>query len=476
MWSLVRARSLVREPLWLAGAIAAAGALAVVFGIVPPSWIAAMPFLGKIWHVDNCFSVAALALAFVLAAFGLRDCLDRRNEPSWRGDFVMFCAGIGALFALYFGFTHAAHRSGISLLAVGQTVAKSPFFIGYATALASAVIVLPLLWRRNAQAGLGIGGWLAAGIALSLLHFRHAYYAETKFDAYVMSPQPRPDLHAKSAALESIRRAMGDSHAPARVVGFGGNLPQDFNAVYGLESPFISDAVGNRWQRELADAAGIPRVWEWRAVVFSAHIPELLPALDMLGVRFYVDAPLAGAPAIPGLVSLGRADLSVHESRTVWPRAFFTDRVARYAQPRDLMELVNHAHSVPLAALERGMPLPAALESDAEKLTGRAVVAATNYRMTPNTTSFRVNASAPGIVVLGEAFEQGNYAVTVNGAKAEPLRVNHAFLGVLVNSAGPCEIVFTYRPRVWNLALTLGAIGLALAACTIIFALRRRRN
>ena len=474
LWSLVRARSLVREPLWLASAIAATGALALAFGIVPPSWIAAMPFLGKIWHVDNCFSVAAIVLTFVLAAFGLRECLDRRSEPSWHGDWVLFGIGVGALFAFYFGFTHAAHRSGLSLLAVGTTVAKSPFFIGYATALAASVLLLPLLWRRSARAGLGTGGWLAMGVALSLIHFRHAYYAETKFDAYVMSPQPRPDIHAKSQALESIHRSIAESHAPARVLGFGGNFSVDFNAVYGLESPFCSDAVSNRWQWELADAAGIQRVWEWRALVIRPQLPALLPALDMLGVRFYLGTPIANAPAIPGLVSLGRADLSVHESRTVWPRAFFTDRIARYAQPRDLMELVYHANSVPLAAVERSAPLPGALESDADKFAGRAVVAATDYRLTPNTTSFRVNASAPGIVVLGEAFEKGNYEVTVNGEKAEPLRVNHAFLGVLVNSAGPCEVVCTYRPRLWRLSLCMAAIGLVLAGGAGNWAMRRR--
>ena len=247
LWSLVRARSLAREPLWLACVIAAACALAFAFGVVPPSWIAAMPFLGKIWHVDNCFSVAAIVLTFVLAAFGLRDCLDRRNDPAWRGDFVMFCIAVGALYASYFGFTHAAHRSGLSLLAVGNTVAKSPFFIGYATALAAAVIALPLLWRRSAQTGLGTGGWLAVAAALFAIHFRHAYYAEVKFDAYVMSPQERPDFHAKSAAIEKIRGMIATSHAPSRIVGTYMNLTPSFNAVYGLESPFSCDAVSNRW-------------------------------------------------------------------------------------------------------------------------------------------------------------------------------------------------------------------------------------
>lgn len=473
LWSLVRARSLAREPLWLACAIVSACALAVVFGVVPPSWIAAMPFLGKIWHVDNCFSVVAIMLSFVLAAFGLRECLDRRGDPSWRGDCVMFCIGVGALFALYFGFTHAAHRSGVTLLAVGNTVAKSPFFIGYATALAAAVIALPLLWQRSAR-GLGVGGWLAMAAAFSAIHFRHAYYAETKFDAYVMSPQPRPDFHAKSAAIEKIRGLIAASKSPARVVGTMMDLSPDFNAVYGLESPFSCDAVSNRWQWELADAAGFQRVWFWRVIIPEQQIPALLPGLDMFGVRFVVGPPIVNAPEIPGLVSLGRADMAIHESRTAWPRAFFTDRIASYTEPGELMDLVRGSRGIPLAAVQPGTKIPAALQSDAAALAQRTVVPATDYRLTPNTTAFRVNATAAGAVVLGEAFEQGNYVVTVDGAKAEPFRVNHAFLGVPVKSPGPHEIVFTYRPRLWRLSLWIAAAGLVLALLAIVLGRRPR--
>jgi hypothetical protein len=475
LWSLVRARSLAGEPLWLASALVAAGALMVVFGIVPPPWIAAMPFLGKIWHVDNCFSVAAIVLTFVLAAFGLRECLDRRAEPSWRGDWVMFSIGIGVLYALFFGFTHAAHWSGLTFIQVGSTIAKTPFFLGYAAALAVSVLMLPLLWRRNARIGLGTGGWLAMCVVLSLLHFRHAYYEETKFDTQVRSPQPRPDFHAKSVAIEAVRRSIAASHNPARVAGFTMNLSPDFNAVYGLESPFGSDALGNRWLWELTDAAGFQRVWGWRVFLSRPQFPALLPALDLMGVRYYFSTPVADAPEVPGLVSPGCADLLIHESRTAWPRAFFTDRVTRYAKPGDFMDIVRRANSVPLAAVEQGAQLPPALESDAGTFVQRAFVPATDYRLTPNTTAFRVKATAPGVVVLGETFEPGNYIVTVNGAKAEPFRVNHAFLGVLVNSAGPCEIVFTYRPRTWQISLCIAAFGLMLAGAGSVWALRRAR-
>ncbi len=470
LWSLVRARVLVREPLWLASALAAAGAVSVAFGVVPPSWIAAMPFFGKIWHVDNCFSLAVVMLTFVLAAFGLRDCLDRRGDPGWRADWVMFAIGLGALFALYFGFTHAAHREGSPPLAIGRSISKSPFFIAYASALAAAVLALPLLWRRNASNGLGVGGWLLAAAAFSTLHFRHAYYGETKFDSYVRSPQPRPDFHAKSPALEKIRASLAASKSPARVIGTMGNFSPDFNAIYGLETPFSCDAVSNRWLWELADAAGFERVWGWRILLTEPEIPALLPVLDMLGVRFLVSHPAAGSRQIPGLESRGSADLAVHESRTHWPRAFFTDCVADYSQPGELIDLVRKSAGIPFAAVQPGAKAAVALKRDAEHFSKRTITPATDYRLTANTTTFSVNTGPAGMVVLGEAFEQGNYSVTVDGAKAEPLRVNHAFLGVLVNSPGKHEIKFTYRPRLWTLSLCTAGAGILLLLSTVIAA------
>ena len=168
-------------------------------------------------------------------------------------------------------------------------------------------------------------------------------------------------------------------------------------------------------------------------------------------------------------------DMLLHENPSAWPRAFFTDRIATYAEPGELMEFVRSKRGLPLAAVQPGTPVPVALKSDAASLAQRTVVPATDYRLTANTTSFRVNATAPGAVVLGEAFEQGNYVVTVDGKKSEPFRVNHAFLGVLVNSAGPHEIVFTYRPRLWRLSLCTAAAGIFLATLTIIVSRRARK-
>lgn len=470
LWSLVRWRTLLKEPAWLACLLAAVPALAIVFGVVPPAWIAAIPFIGKIWHVDNCFSLPVIVLTFVLAAFGLRECLDRRRDPGWRFDWVVFAVLLGGSYAIYFGFRHTAPRTGLLFTAAGGAVSMSTFFFAYCAGLAGSVLLLPWLWRRLTFGRLGVAGWVVMLLAFGALHFRHSMFAGTKFDAYVMNPQPRPDFHALSPAVEAIRRRIEGSHEPARVLGLSGNLAPDFNAVYGLETPFGCDAVLNRWQWELADAAGFMRLWGWRIVVMKQHFPALQPMLDFFNVRYIVTMPTDDKRPIPGLTPIGERDMVVHESRTTWPRAFFTDRIARYSGASEMVKLVNASEAKPLAAFENTEPTPPSLAGIGDELTTRTVVSATQYALTPNTTAFHITAPARGVVVLGEAFETGNYRVTVNGASAEPLRMNHGFLGVAVPAAGEYEVRFTYRPHLWSLALGIASAGIFLLVLTALLA------
>ena len=97
-------------------------------------------------------------------------------------------------------------------------------------------------------------------------------------------------------------------------------------------------------------------------------------------------------------------------------------------------------------------------------LPGRQVVAATGYRLTGNTTAFALDAPSAGVAVLTEAYEEGNFRVTVNGAPAPYFRVNHAFCGVPIPQAGHFLVRFEYWPRRLTLALWLSAAGLALLA------------
>ena len=104
----------------------------------------------------------------------------------------------------------------------------------------------------------------------------------------------------------------------------------------------------------------------------------------------------------------------------------------------------------------------------------RKIVPAGGYRLTGNTTTFTINAPARGLAVLTEAFEEGNFRVTVNGAPAPYFRVNHAFCGVPIPEAGHFIVRFEYWPRRLTLALWLSAAGFTLLAAGAAWLLASR--
>ena len=100
----------------------------------------------------------------------------------------------------------------------------------------------------------------------------------------------------------------------------------------------------------------------------------------------------------------------------------------------------------------------------------RVVVPARNYALTPNTTSFDVRATGPGVIVLGETWWPGDFRAEVNGEKAPIVRVNHAFKGVVVAGAGDYRVTFRYVPKNWPRNLALCALGAVLLAGSLFLA------
>ena len=101
---------------------------------------------------------------------------------------------------------------------------------------------------------------------------------------------------------------------------------------------------------------------------------------------------------------------------------------------------------------------------------------AAKYRLTSNTTGFTVDAPNPGVIVLGETYEAGNWRVTLDGKPVEYFRVNHAFLGVRVEVPGMHTLRFVYWPRMLTPALWLFAGGFVGMLATACFGLARQRR
>jgi hypothetical protein len=190
---------------------------------------------------------------------------------------------------------------------------------------------------------------------------------------------------------------------------------------------------------------------------------------DALNLRFYLRETDGPSPQLTGLTLAGKKDLEIYESKSVWPRAFFTNQCAMYRAPQDFARMVAQGDGRPFAAMQ-GTAAPVKSAPMAE----RQVMPARDYHLTNNSTEFTVHAPGPGMVVLAETYEEGNFEVTVDGRPAECLRMNHAFKGVVVDHADELRIRFTYWPRLLKPALFLALGGLLLALGTVALLWRTR--
>ena len=478
LWAAVDLRRLLRDRTFLAILLGAIFIAAIVFGIVPPGLIARLPFIGGIKHVDDTFSCVLIIQLLVLAAFGLRSLWDGATRESARGDAMMAAILFALLAAMFLGYTQASHREGsathvYSVLKPGETMKLSGFFRAYALALGAALLAMPWFVRglrlRPSACHAVVGG-----LCLFLFHFRHGMWTATKFDHYAMNPQTRSDLAAISPAAAAIRAESERTGEPVRVGGLGAALAAGFNTVYGIEHWIGADALINRWQRDLEEKSGMPLVWGWRFVQTRGSFPRSQVFGDLWNVRWYLGMPAELPRTVRGLDLVKTLDLVIYVSHSAWPRAFFTDQLAQCSSLDNFVTLLGAADGRPFAAIvpEKTSDAPPALP---ESLVGRTVLAASEYRLTENSTAFTINAPTPGVAVLGNSFEPGNWRVTLDGRPVDCFRVNHAFLGVKLPEAGVHKLRFAYWPRLLTPALWLSAAGVIGVLLTLLLGTSKKR-
>ncbi|MFI5337180.1 MAG: hypothetical protein ACHQ5A_10380, partial [Opitutales bacterium] len=448
LWWIVQPRLWRGDRVGTALLIAALPPFAFAFGLVPPSVIVKIPFIGNIVHVGNTFSCVLLSLFAVLAGLGFRDAWERLRDPAARTVIVrVWLAGL-ALAALYFLTT--------------RQFPKSPFFAGYATALGLAAALLPLgLHWGLARPGSPGPLWVVLLVGLPLLGWRHSQYRDSSFARYTFVPGPRVNLHAPSPAVALLNLHKSDT---GRVAGWSSCLYASYNTALRWEGVYGVDAVRSRYYHDLADALGLQRVWNWDWPNRESDSLDLVRKYDLYNVTHWVATHRPGPHPIAGLDELGQADLDVYASPTAWPRAFYCDRVVSYNTPADFAKLLMAGDGRPFVAVQAGSPVPL---PPVGSTAGRIVRPARNYRLTPNRTTFTVEAPGPGLAVLTETYYLDDFRVTVNGRPADYFRVNHAFRGVALPVAGTYEITFAYWPQYFTASLwscLAGALGLILGA------------
>jgi hypothetical protein len=465
-------KTLLRNRTFLAVGLGAAGAAAVTFGVVPPALMERVPFLGNIMHVDDVFSTILIVPAIVLAGFGLAECRRRLNRPDWLMDHAAAVAVLVGLTALFLGVTQAQQRSAIHNLGYHEEVVKSFFFWCDAAALSVAFVALPMLvrvfLRRDGRQKWGIVPWLALCLVAMLWRQGQQLHFTAAFDRYVIEPQVRVDLRAPSPAVDFIHR---DSTQPSRTIGMRNNLFPGTSGMFGLESISGPDALLLPAYHNLL-AAMFPLVWGWRPLIDEGNVGRCQALFNMLNVRYFLASPSAPGIDVPGVSRVARMDLDVFASQDAWPRAFYTSALSTWSSPRDFFSQLSHDGRRPFALRDINLSaadLPAGTSSLPAGQAARVVVPATDYRLTNNSTTFRVRAPGPGIITLTEVYDGANKQVTVNGRPAAHFPVNMAFEGIYVDRAGDYTVSVRSWPRYLTAGLYVSALGILLLIGTAAF-------
>jgi hypothetical protein len=440
-------------------------ALFFVFGIIPPSLIVRLPLLRNILHIDNTFSCIAIVCFLLLAGFGIKAFWSDSQAADFKRIYLRVMVLFAGLVALYLGTTEAAQRSTITLNHIGEHIQKSNFFWGYALSLVIAVAGTPWLARRVIMTKrVRVSQVFFLALLFVLFHWRHGMHLATPFDAYVMNPQRRVNLVADSSpALQLIK-----SHAtePSRSAGLDCAFFPGYGGAVGVEQIDGPDPLLNKHYRALMDASGVTLLFgTWRYGVIDDNLQDDLPLFDMLNVRYFLGHLSSSVALAPSLKKIASLDLDVYESDHAWPRAYFTDGLVAYEHDAEFIDLLKNGDGTPFAGIPKEE-----LDNQAKlaKLTGttrssyRRATPATDYVFTNNTTSFKINAPGPGVIVLTEAYVPEDFQVRLNGKPANYFRVNCAFKGLFVPEMGNYVVSYTYWPHYLTLSLWVAGAGVAM--------------
>lgn len=473
--SAVYFKLLLRDRMFVAILLAALPPLALVFGIVPPALVSRIPILKNVGHLDNTFSCVLIVQAIVIAGFGFKYLGQKIGRRGWRFDYLIISFGCLFLCGLYLGVTHARQRAPDQFDALGTHVTPGLFFYLYAFSIGSALLVLPLLFRLAARrpATMRLVVPLSL-ICFALIHWRFGMHLKTnvaQIDDAVVNPAVRVDLQAPSPAIDWLK----SKHGGFRTVGFGDTFFPGYNGISGLESISGTDPLQNAYYRDLLISAKIQLLWEWRWVAQAESLDLILPFYSLLNVRYFLEGGDSAGVRHPALTMAADLDVKVYENTQAWPRAFYVDQIVRYGTTEQFVTMVKNKSGVPFAGIqENALPADGALSSLMGSSGSQQVVSARDYKFTNNTTTFTVDAPAPGIAVLTETFLPDDFVVTLNGSAASYFRINHAFKGVLIPRAGTYTICFSYWPRHFNLSLLMAGGGALILTMWTLVLFRRK--
>jgi hypothetical protein len=203
----------------------------------------------------------------------------------------------------------------------------------------------------------------------------------------------------------------------------------------------------------VADSAG-------QAFVWALEAPEAGNRATVRIRQAEGDAP--GGPAFTAYsTQLQLADIRqgvwIYENPNALPRAYVVHRWEVLSGNRLLDRLTSPDFNPwTTALLEEELPAEAAAALDDAPLRSSSVARITQYR--PQQVEVETEMTAPGLLVLSDTHYPG-WRVSVDGAPARLMRVNHTLRGVFLPE-GAHEVVFRFAPQILYVGLSLTATAL----------------
>ncbi len=435
-----------RERRYLATAFGAAGLVAYLLTLtffVGAGWFQAivlkLPFGDVYLHNPDRLRYLLPLIAAVLGAIGVQGFLDRppsRREAAW-------WLAAGAALSLAVPLALGAHPARFILVAIGVVV-SAPVLLAFAHGRRWAMLVLPIvlavdlsagaLWSSIYQGGTEYTGLEGPNPALVTQPLR---WPNAQLDTY---------LHAGPIAAYLQQQETNDGRylawiPPAAYFNKGYIFTQrefDWPALLlGRAVLFgIDDVLGYT-------PVQLPRYYEYiRAtnelpVFYNASVLQLprLADVQVLGVRFLI-VP-RGVPLPPGLTGTPVAaerSYVLYEVDHPEPRAsVFADWTVANGTTA-LRNVLTPGFAASEAVVE-GAPGIAP--------TGGPAGVATYREASPEDVRVSVEANAPSILVVRNAWDEG-WSATLDGSPAPVLHADYLMQGVAV-PAGTHEVRLTYR-------------------------------
>jgi hypothetical protein len=311
--------------------------------------------------------------------------------------------------------------------------------------------------------GLGFGGWLLvwfqkAGRFRWLPLLVIFLMGDLLWFDYGRNPQCDPGLyHAKIPALEEVAKSV-----PGRVIGVG-CLPASLAMMQGLNDIRGYDSIDPMRMVDLLITAVKPgRISHYAVTQFlvpevhfsPAGAIQLVPVLDMLGVRYVV---FRGTPPPSTIPAFQSNDYWVLINSNALPRVFVPKSVTTTTDDNEELEALASPQFNPadVAYVESSVELPAMCRGTAE-ITNEI----------PTHIMISVHMETPGLVVLADNWDRG-WRAYWNGQSVPVLRANYAIRGVVV-PAGNGTLEFIYKPASLILGLWLAGLAVTVLAGWLI--------